>query len=239
MTNHNKMLLFIFLMAIAISLNACQHEAPMQQNQPCIDDQPVEDTTRVYQWPESRDTLRIYPKMIFARFYPWVTEKDTTKIKQLAKKHHLRLLGSWSGYDRQLAARLCVADGRRAEYHFTPYGKTGFCNFGAESLVEYAFGVFNDGQVIPEGTIDFRFIDGTMQTRIDSLFNANGLRFLFTVPDFPTGKWYRTLVTPRAKKNMLDLAYDLRFVPFATYVVAGIGVPGIGPLPKCDSGLMR
>jgi hypothetical protein len=199
---------------------------------PCIDNQPIEDTTRIYLEPESRDTLRIYPKMIFARFYPWITEKDTNQIKQLAAKHNLRLWGPPSGVDKQLYALLCVADGRRAEYHFTPYGKTDFCNFGADSLVEYAFGVFNNGLVIPQGTISFRFIAGTQQTRIDSLFEANGLRFLYTTPDFPTGKWYHTLVTPQAKKNMLDLTYDLQFVSFATYVVAGIGNAQV-PL-RCD-----
>jgi hypothetical protein len=233
-TTYKKMLSFISLLLLAVFINYCQHETPMQQNQPCIDNQPVEDTTRVYFWPESRDTLRIYPKMIFARFYPWVTEKDTTKIKQLAAKYHLRLWGPPSVQDQQLTARLCVTDNRRAEYHFTPYGKTGFCNFGADSLVEYAFGVFNDGWVTPFGQIVFKFTEDTPQTRIDSLFEANGLRFLHTSPDFPSGTRYWTVVTPRAPKNMLDLAYDLRFVPFAIYVGAGIGVPGIGLPPRCE-----
>jgi hypothetical protein len=196
---------------------------------PCIDNQPVEDTTRVYLFPLSRDTLRIFPKMVFARFYPWV--KDTTKIMQLLEKYHLRLHGSLDGLDQQLAAWLCITNGRRAEYYFTPYGKEDFCNFGADSLVEYSFGVFNNGRATPSGNIDFRFVDDTPQARIDSLFAANGLRFLFTSPDFPTGKWYRTLVTPRAKKNAIDLAYELQSVPFARFVDFGFFS---GPTRRCD-----
>jgi len=214
--NLSKALLFCLLIGIGGLIIYCQHEAPVQPNAPCIDNQPVEDTTRVYLWPISRDTLRIYPKMIFARFHPWV--QDTSQIKQLLEKHHLRLrLGPFSG-ERQLVAWLCVTDDRRAEYHFTPYGKTGFCNFGADSLVEYSFGVFDDGGFTFDGTIVFRFIDGTSQAQIDSLFNVNGLRLIFTVPDFPTGIKYRTLVTPLAKKNILDLSYELQNVPFALYV---------------------
>jgi hypothetical protein len=217
--NLSRILVIFFLMVIAFLSNYCQHETSLQPNTSCIDNQPVEDTTRVYLLPLSRDTIKIYPKAIFARFYPWVN--DTTKIRQLAEKHHLRLLVPPTGIDQQLAALLCVTDDRRAEYHFTPYGKEGFCNFGADSLVEYAFGVFDNGRTIPSGRIDFRFVDGTPETRIDSLFNTNGLRFLDTSPDFPTGTWYQTLVTPRSKKNFLDLAYELQSVPFARFVDPG------------------
>lgn len=224
--NLNKTLSFILLIVIAFFINYCQHEAPMQSNAPpCIGNQPVEDTTRVYLWPISRDTLRIYPPMIFARFYPWV--QDTTQIKQLLDKHRLRLWrGRFDGIDQQLSAWLCVTDGRRAEYHFTPYGKEGYCNFGADSLVEYSFGVFNDGSMTPTGNIDFRIIDGTPQARIDSLFDANGLRFMYTVPDIPSGKWYRTLVTHRSEKNVLDLAYELRSVHFVRFVDFGFFTGG-------------
>lgn len=188
----------------------------MEPNGPCIDNLPVEDTTRVYLWPISRDTLRIYPKMVFARFYPGM--KDTIKIRQLVEKHHLRIQMISSLNAPYLMAWLCVTDGRRAEYHFTPYGKEGFCNFGADSLVEYAFGVFNEGSTYPSGNIIFKFVEGTRQPRIDSLFSANGLRFDHISPDFPTGKRYWTVVTPRSKKNVLDLTYELQTVPFAQYI---------------------
>ena len=228
-TNLNTGLSIIFLMMLAVLINYCQHDISLQPNPPCIDNQPVEDTTRVYLLPLSRDTIQIYPKAIFARFYPSVT--DTTKIRQLVERHHLRLLVPPTGIDQQFAAVLCVTDDRRAEYHFTPYGKDGFCNFGSDSLVEYAFGVFNDGRVIPSGRIDFRFLDGIPQTRIDSLFNANGLRFLDTSPDFPTGVWYQALVTPSSKKNFLDLAYELQSVPFARFVIPGFLM---GPGLSCN-----
>jgi len=216
------MLSSFILVMMSFFINYCENEIPTKPKTPCIDNQPVEDTTRVYRWPISRDTLRIYPPMVFARFYPWV--KDTTQIKRLLEKHHLRFWAAPFVQDQQFVALLCVTDGRRAEYHFTPYGKEGFCNFGADSLVEYAFGAFNNGTTIPYGTIDFRFIDGTPEIRIDSLFNANELRFLYTVPDIPTGKWHRTLVTPRAKKNSLDLAYELQSVSFVKYLGPGIGI---------------
>ncbi|MDZ7344233.1 MAG: hypothetical protein ONA90_06925, partial [candidate division KSB1 bacterium] len=133
---------------------------------------------------------------------------------------------------QQLTAYLCMTDGRRAEYHFTPYGKEGFCNFGADSLVEYAFGVFSEGFLVLDGRIVFKFVEGTPQARIDSLFNANGLRLLYTAPDIPTGKVYITLVTPRSKKNVLDLGYDLQFVPFVVYASVDFG-SSIKPI-RCD-----
>lgn len=212
----------------------------VQPNKPCQDDQLAEDTTRVYFRTVVdvdgtivlRDTLPIYPKAIFARFYPWV--KDTTKIRQLAERHHLRLRVPPSGIDQQLSAILCVTDDRRAEYHFTPYGKEGFCNFGADSLVEYAFGIFADGWAVPSGNIVLKFVDGTPQARIDSLFDANGLRFLHTSPDIPSGKRYWTVVTPRSKKNVLDLGYELNFVSFVIYASMAIGTYGANPPLRCD-----
>ena len=208
----------------------CKPKSPVDPDKPCIDDQPVEDTTRVWLLPLSRDTLWIYPKMVFARFYPWV--QDSAKIVQLLEKHHLELFrDKLFGLDQQLAAWLCVTDDRRAEYHFTPYGKENFCNFGADSLVEYAFGVFDNGRTTPNGRIDFRFEDGTTQTLIDSLFEVNGLRFLYTRPDFPSGKWYRTLITHKADKNILDLAFELQSIPFARFVILGLS---LGASLHCD-----
>ncbi|MDZ7261822.1 MAG: hypothetical protein ONB05_06930 [candidate division KSB1 bacterium] len=161
----------IFSLALAsIFFALCHKEHPVEPQKPCIDDQPVEDTTRIYLrnvvdvdgMVVQVDTLPIYPPAVFARFYPWV--KDTTKIRQLAEKHHLRLRTPPSSEDQQLTAILCVTDNRRAEYHFTPYGKEGFCNFGTDSLVEYAFGIFADGFAIPSGNIVFKFVEGTPQT---------------------------------------------------------------------------
>lgn len=229
---------FFFLFAIVFFINYCQHEMSVQPNGPCKDNQLAEDTTRIYihlkVGPDGTvvkvDTLPIYPKVLFARFYPWV--KDTTKIKQLLEKRHLRVAERIYGLDQQLAAYLCPTDGRRAEYHFTPYGKESFCNFGADSLVEYAFGVFSSGFVNPTGNIVFKFVDGTPQARIDSLFDANGLRLLYISPDLPTGKRYWTLVTPRSKKNVLDLAEELQFVPFLIYASTALST-GVTPA-RCD-----
>lgn len=224
---------FIPLLFAPFIIPSCRHESPVEIEQPCIKDRPVEDTTRVYihlkVGPDGSvvkvDTLEIYPKAVFARFYPGV--KDTTKIRQLAEKHNLRLLIPPESMDQQLTAILCVTDERRAEYHFTPYGKEGFCNFGADSLVEYAFGVFGDGYILPTGNIVFKFVEGTPQAKIDSLLEANGLRLLGISPDILGGKLYSTLVTPRAKKNVLDLGNELHFVPFVVYASVEIGTGGM------------
>lgn len=236
---HQKVSAFFIILGIIFFI-LCHKEKPIEPETPCIDDQPVEDTTRIYLRnivaPDGTvikvDTLEIYPPAVFAWFYPWV--KDTTKIEQLAQKHHLRIYSGPSGLEQQLAAILCVTDNRRAEYHFTPYGKEGFCNFGADSLVEYAFGVFADGYIFPSGNIIFKFVEGTPQTRIDSLFDANGLRLLGIEPDILNGKRYWTLVTPRSKKNVLDLGYELHFVPFVVYASVSIVTRGGRPPIRCD-----
>jgi len=112
------------------------HDEPFE----CLRDRLDIDTTRSYVYPMSHDTLTIYPKAVFARFYPWV--KDTAAIVAHAERHNLRLLKGLFGLDRQLAGVFCVADGRRAEHHFTPWGKQSWDNFGADSLVELCFGIF-------------------------------------------------------------------------------------------------
>lgn len=172
---------------------------------------PVEDTGRVYISPNSGEPMPIYPWAVYARFYPWVA--DTNQIKQVADKYNLTIKG-FSGIDQQWAAILCITDESRAECHFTPYGKEGFENFGADSLVEYAFGVFSWGYIYLSGNIRFSFTEETSQARIDSFFAANGLRFLYTRPNIPTGLLYVTLITPEARKNVLDLGDDLKTVPF-------------------------
>jgi len=235
-----EFLVFILGVFIVFLFTLCSKKQPIEPEKPCINDQPVEDTTRVYLRiiPDvdgkiiKVDTLRIYPPAVYAWFYPCV--KDTTKIRQLAEKHHLRLTRPFVNMTHQLIAVLCVTDNRRAEYHFTPYGKQGFCNFGTDSLVEYAFGIFADGWAVTEGTIIFKFVEGTPQTRIDSLFDANGLRPLGSYPDYPTGKCYKTLVTPRSKKNVLDLGYELHFVPFVIYASVEMGTPVWGQPIRCD-----
>jgi hypothetical protein len=229
----------IFLIAATLFINDCEHKGSFQSSTPCIDNKLAEDTTRIYiryivdvdGTIVKVDTLPIYPKIIFARFYPWV--KDTTQINRLLQKHHLRVAprGGFSSIDQQLTAFLCMTDGRRAEYHFTPYGKEGFCNFGADSLVEYAFGVFADGYATIDGTLIFKFVDGTPQARIDSLFNINGLRLLHTAPDMPTGKIYVTLVSPRSKRNALDLVHELQSLSFIIYATTNISSGGPA---RCD-----
>ena len=219
--------------AFVFAFFALCSKQPVEPDGPCINDQPVEDTTRVYVLPNSGDTLSIYPQAIFARFYPWVT--DTAKIEQLLAKHHLRFTGAVGlfGLDDQLAAWLCVTDNRRAEYHFTPYGKEGYCNFGTDSLVEYAFGVFNDGYKTTFGNIWFYFKNGTKESTIDSLFNALRLRFLYKTPHHESGHFYVTLITPRAKKNVIDLGNEIQFLPFVEAFYLEIAA-ALKPV-RCDS----
>ena len=176
---------------------------------------PVEDTTRIYINPMNGDTLEIYPEAIYARFFQLVD--DTSKIMELIQKHNLQLYYPLFTSSRQWVAVLCVADNRRAEFHFTPYGQEGFENFGADSLVEYAFGIFSNGNYFPSGNIIFKFIDGTSQSRIDSLFHVKGLRFLWTRPDYPSGERHWTVVTPESNKNVLDLGLDLHAITFIDY----------------------
>jgi hypothetical protein len=192
---------------------------------------PVEDTGRVYVSPFSGMPIEIYPKAVFARFYPWVT--DTNQIKPVLDQYNLKtVLGSFLGLDNQWAAYLCINDNRRAECHFTPYGKTGFDNFGANPLVEYAFAVFTEGSFGPVGNISFLFIDGTHQSTIDSLFNANGLRFLRTIPH-PSGRLlYITMITPQAPMNILDLSEDLKSLPYVELLDVNAFINGIPN--RCD-----
>lgn len=221
---YKKSFIVIVVLPVLLSISLqCIRRYPDEPENNICKNIPVEDTTRSYLL-HSVDlngnivqifTVSVYPKAVYARFYPWVT--DTNKVKQLIKKHNLSLYREISSIDQQLEAILCVTDDRRAEYHFTPYGKEGFCNFGADSLVEYAFGVFNDGYFYPTGSIVFKFVDNTPEARIDSLFEAKGFRLLHISPDMPSGKLYWALVTPKSKKNILDLGYELNMIPFVIY----------------------
>jgi hypothetical protein len=203
---------------------------------PCSSDEPVEDTTRLYikalyyEPDQYIDTLELYPSQIFARFYPWV--RDTMLIHQTIERYGLRVIHWLTTIEMQYYAELCVPAGKRAEYYFTPYGKTGCSNFGADSLVEYSFGVFNEGFRFLTGNIDFKFKDSTPQTTIDSLFEAKGLRLIGTNPDFPSGVFHTTLVTPRSTKNIVDLTMELQFLPFI--IAMGVDVLVGGNPPRCD-----
>lgn len=223
-----EFLIFILGGGILFLSLLCSQKQPMEPEKPCINDQPVEDTTRVYLHPFTLDTLWLYPKRLYARFYPWVT--DTNKINQLLDKYELQKNPNFfGGIDKQLDAFLDIKN-KRAEYYFTPYGKEGLCNFGSDSLVEYAFGIFDmQGLRIPTGTIVFKFIEGTASATIDSFFSANGLRFLYEFPDYVGILKYFTLITPMAKKNVLDLGYELRFVPFVSYCSVSIMMRAIYP----------
>lgn len=203
--------LFIFQVFLFFSCLLCSRNNTVDPEPTCINDQPVEDTTRVYLHPVSRDTLWLCPKRLFVRFFPWVT--DTNKIINLLNKYELQRNPDFfaTRYD-QITAKLDIKR-KRAEYYFTPYGKEGFCNFGSDSLVEYSFGIFDNDYRYPSGEIVFKFNEGITHSQIDSFFNANGLRFLNARPDYPSGIRYWTLITPHSKKNVLDLGYELQFDP--------------------------
>lgn len=175
------------------------------------------------------DTLEIYPSQVFAKFYPWV--RDTALVQQTAKRYGMRILGI-SSIDTQLFAIMCVPSTKRAEYFFTPYGKSGYCTFGTDSLVEYSFGIFENGFQDPSGVVYFEFTDATPGETIDSLFEANGLRFLRTGPGFLTGKMYHTTITPRAPQNVFDLVNELQYVNFVVTVFPEILITTTPP--RCE-----
>ena len=236
---YKKSVTFLFFLLILINvLTQCIRKYPDEPENYIYKNEPVEDTTRIYTKYVidvdgtilRTDTMAIYSNAVHARFYPWVT--DTIKIKELLKKHNLRPVHELNVSNNFIEADLCVTDNRRAEYHFTPYGKEGFRNFGADSLVEYAFAVFGDGWLIPSGKMVFKFTNETTQTRIDSLFEENGLRLLRISPDYPSGSRYWALITPKSKKNVLDLWIDLQDMPFIIYSIVDIGISYSGI--NCD-----
>lgn len=178
---------------------------------------PVEDTNRVYYAPYRSTPLEISTEAIYARFYPEVN--DTNQILEVLDEHNLQVYRGFGFRKGQYVATLCITDGRRPECHFTPYGKEGWDNFGSNPLVEYSFLLF-DGTYHVHGYVTFVISPGTPQERVDSLFSANGLRLIDAQERF-YGTFYRTSITPKAKKNVLDLALELQAsVPFAEYVNA-------------------
>ena len=144
-----------------IDINEGANEFAFTPNRlPCFDDRPAEDTTRVYFMPISGDTIILDPSLIYVRFDPSI--QDTTIIDSLLQKYGLKVsstgLGPLDG--EGLSGVLCPTNGLRAEYFFTPYGKDNFCNFGADPLVEYSFGIIkSDGSII-FGSISFIFFPG-------------------------------------------------------------------------------
>lgn len=190
----------------------------------CFNDRPAEDTTRVYFRPISGDTLILDPSLIFVRFDPSI--HDTTIIDSLLQKYGLKV--SSTGLRRLdgegWAGVLCPTKGLRAEYFFTPYGKDNFCNFGADPLVEYSFGIIKSNGSIIFGSIDFIFFPGLSESEIFELFNSYGLRFIIkSIRVKGREPVYRTIVTRKAKKNALDLSRQLEDNPLIDFVAASIG----------------
>ena len=48
MKTFGNSMLALFLLASAFFISYCKNEVSVQPNQPCIDNQPAEDTTRIY-----------------------------------------------------------------------------------------------------------------------------------------------------------------------------------------------
>jgi len=217
-----KIIFYIILLLITSATCICNKSAPADPEEepwvdpwePFIHPELVEDTTRIWMNPNpGGGTMKICPKLLYARFYSWVT--DTNKIWQLLDQHNLfpfyNYIGSpsKSGSSTFHELKLSVTDDRRAEYHFTPYGRENFYNFGADSLVEYAFGVFGDwGSVYPNGKIILKFHDNTPRSEIDSLLDARGLMLRYV----RYGE-YRVFITKQADRNVIDRGHYLKHVP--------------------------
>lgn len=188
---------------------------------------PVEDTSRTYISPVwNGDTVWVYPNALFVRFYPWVT---VDQIEALLQQYPLDAIHGIFTMEGQFVANICITDESRAECYFTPYGRERWDNFGADSLVEYSFGIFSwwypdpvGSTWKPAGSIVFRFEDGTTEARIDSLFDAEGLRLLHTSPYHEGGFLYTTIVTPEATRNVLDLGHELKKIPFVDIALVDV-----------------
>ena len=230
MRNKTIILLTIFLGVALFFLQQCKKEQTTEPETGCIDDQPVEDTTRVYLHPASLDTIYLEPYLLYVKFNPSVA--DTNLINSLLEKYDLHNRYNEIGRIGNQYEAFLETNNKRAEYFFTPYGKDNFCNFGADSLVEYSFGLFwskNSGSFYPSGQITFKFNDATSEAKIDSFFNVNGLRFVITYPHYPTGIEYKTCILPTAPKNVIDLGHELKNVQFVEHCIVGIAS---GTLPK-------
>jgi hypothetical protein len=183
---------------------------------------PIEDTIRTYWW-TTQDTiteLDLYPKGLFVRFYPWVS--DTNEIRELANKYFLKGYGPLFRLDQQWVSIFCIPESLRSECYFTPNGKKWMTFFGNEVIVEYSFGVFNNGLNIPSGELVIKFEEGVSQVQIDSLLQDNGLRFLHVSPYHLGGQLYSSLVTPNSNLNVLDLGYELRLDKHIEFLNVGM-----------------
>ena len=206
---------------------------------PCFNgDRPAEDTARVYIHPESGRILELDPFLVFARFDTSI--KDSIDVLELISKYGLKVASEgianglnapgWSGY-------FCSTVGLRAEYYFTPYGRDNFCNFGADPLVDYSFGVFDGGSSIVIGTIGIFFLNGTPEATAHNLIESYDLRFLRRISPLQGDDFgYETILTKKSKKNVLDLGTDLENDEHINFIIMGILSGNIG-LPTgitCD-----
>lgn len=220
---HHQIVILMLGIAILLLFLLCSQKQPMEPEKPCINDQPVEDTTRVYFHPTTLDTIYLEPYQLYVKFNPTAT--DTNLLNALLKKYNLYNRYNKIGRVGEQYEAYLEPKNKRAEYFFTPYGKKNFCNFGSDSLVEYSFGLFwskNSGSFHPDGRITFKFHDGTSEAKIDSFFMANGLRFWYKRPDIPAGIKYTTCILPAAPKNVIDLGLELKNVQFVDRCIVGI-----------------
>jgi hypothetical protein len=218
-----EFLIFILGGGILLLFLLCSQKQPVEPEKPCINDQPVEDTTRVYLHPTTLDTIYLEPYLLYVKFNPSVT--DTNLLNALLEKYDLHNRYNEIGRVGEQYEAYLETKNKRAEYFFTPYGKKNFCNFGADSLVEYSFGLFwskTSGSLRPNGGITFKFNEGTSDAKIDSFFTANGLRFWYKRPDIPAGIKYTTCILPEAPKNVIDLGLELKNVQFVDRCIVGI-----------------
>lgn len=164
----------------------------------------VEDTNRVYEYPY---TIGYEPNIgsstgLYIRFDP--ASNDTALMRAVAADYGLELK-SLEIEHQQWASLACIKDGRRPEYYFTPFGKSGYCNFATEPIVEYCFGLFDGNIGFYSGELYILFKSNLTQVQIDSFAAVNGLRFQWVHPD----QRISFVVTRNAKLNVADLSLFL------------------------------
>lgn len=149
---------------------------------PCFDNRPTEDSTKKYMSGTYEQIMTQH--QILVRFDSSL--KDTTEIYDLLKKYNLKVAKTWWGsstlyeYRNNYEAILCIGDGRKAAYYFTPFGKENFCNFGAEPKVEYAWALFASGKQFHTGEIIIKFKFSVTQKVINEFYERYGLRYRYT-----------------------------------------------------------
>ena len=169
---------------------------------PCFDDRPTEDTTRKYN-PDGYEWL-MDQNIFYVRFDSSL--KDTSELYQFLDKYNLGIAknpfgSSTLGYYRNnFEAVLCIKDGLRPEYYFTPFGKENYCNFGAESNVEYAWAIFN-GPPIFLGQLIIKFQDDINEDIMHDFYKRYGLRHMYT----DATNFQIVTLTKKSPKNTYDL----------------------------------